>query len=151
MILLAQGQRNTGVRMVQTGLATSSLRNGLREPCLCPLVYCCICLLTLFVFLVRWKPWARSQSGSKPQQNKSLRQLWDSLRDRLTASVLTQLIIFFFPEGFCKAWNINPFLLLLLCLYCKWNLKCVSTKIKETKHSFMQRIYTYSEGAFYRI
>lgn len=36
--------------MVQTGLATSLLRNGLREPCLCPLVYCCICLLTLCFF-----------------------------------------------------------------------------------------------------
>lgn len=36
--------------MVQTGLATSLLGIGLREPCLCPLVYCCICLLTLFVF-----------------------------------------------------------------------------------------------------
>jgi hypothetical protein len=42
MTLLAQGQGNIG-EMVQTGLATSLLRNGLRVPCvLCSVVYWCI-------------------------------------------------------------------------------------------------------------
>lgn len=50
MILLAQGQRNLGLRMAQAGLATSLLRIGLRETCLCPVVsYFCICVL-IFCF-----------------------------------------------------------------------------------------------------
>lgn len=85
--------RDIGVRKVQTGLARSLLRNGLRGPCLCPVVYCSIWVLTL-CFLSVGSSDREITLSLNPQQNKTFKTLvwWFKRRP---GSVLTVLLMFF--------------------------------------------------------